>query len=156
MHFAGTAYDVSDEHVQFLSEHVQDPDGLLDSFKQSYRTEIVALRGVTVFYLQKITATGDLVIVVVAPDWDGAEMLEKLQRTIWQSVVVVRDSFQDLVYGEEFIAQLLVGSRASTGGMTAGAIVRVKDGSKKAIYMFQPIGEPTRSRTEQFLRTHTH
>jgi quinol monooxygenase YgiN len=118
-------------------------------FEKAYESELRALRGITLLRLARFTEK--VVLYVIVSDWENAAKLEeKLQEQFaaafdggcivrgggffeGHQVSVVRDVYQKLIRGEEYLDQLLVGSRAGGRGMTAGLILK----DDETVYMLQ-------------------
>jgi hypothetical protein len=122
----------------YNAEHHRDQTGVIASFKQHFEAELGVLKGLTLLSMAKFNNA--LTLVVIVSDWVGVErlktrLLDELQEKfpefpcpkgagLWDghAVAIIRDQYEPLIAGEEYVDKVLVGSRA--GGMTCGAILK--------------------------------
>jgi hypothetical protein len=133
--------------------HTAEPfrdEGYMESFKNEYREQLNRLRGLTLLSLAK-QKCGTIVLMIVVSDWENVSHLEERLQTefgvtfhgcsapkgagFWggRAVSIIRDQYVPLIEGEEYLDQLLVGSRAGAGGMTAGVILK----GENSLFMLQ-------------------
>jgi len=144
----GQQRDYTDQIGELLAtaKNARDDTGVVNDFIQHYQDVLKTLAGFISIRLARFE-NNTLSLILLVCDWESASVLESLLQSeyskvypmmscpqgagIYQGIAVsvLRDGYDTCLAGEEYLDDILVGSRVGEGGMTAGALLKDQNGS---------------------------